>query len=81
MSQKERILDDVARVAGGAVGVFTDVKKHAKDTAKSFAQDAAHSIDLVPREDYEALEAIVHKLIERVDALEKTLNTKKKDKS
>ncbi len=70
MSQKERILDDVARVAGGAVGVISDATKHAKETARVIAQDAAQSIDLVPREDYEALEAIVHDLIKRVETLE-----------
>lgn len=78
MSQKERILDDVARVAGGAVGVITDAKKHVKETAKVFAQDAAHSMDLIPREDYEALEAIVHKLVARVDELENKLNAEQK---
>lgn len=77
MTQKERILDDVARVAGGAVGVMSDVKKHAKETVKTFAQDAAHSVDLVPSEDFETLEAIVHKLSARVDELEKQLKAKK----
>lgn len=70
MSQRERILDDVARVAGGAVGVLSDAKKHVKETARVVVQDAAQSIDLVAREDYEALEMLVHDLIKRVEALE-----------
>ncbi len=74
MSHRERILDDVARMAGGAVGVLSDAKKHAQEAAKVIAQDAAHSIDLVPREDYESLETLVHDLMERVAALEKKDN-------
>ncbi len=70
MSKREKILDDIARLAGGAVGLMSDASKHAKENVRIYAHSAAQSIDLVPREDYEALEAIVHDLQARVEILE-----------
>ena len=46
------------------------MSKHAKGTAHTYAQQAADAVDLVPRADYEILEALVHDLRERVEALE-----------
>ena len=78
MSSREKIIDDVARVAGGAVGMISDVSKEAKDVVRSKIDAMAQDMDLVPREDFEKLEAMVEKLVaenkdltQRIEKLEK----------
>lgn len=58
ISKREKIMDDVARVAGGAAGLIGDTSKHIKETVKTRIDDIAQDIDLVPREDFERLEAM-----------------------
>ena len=78
MSSREKIIDDVARVAGGAAGMISDVSKEAREVVRSKIDTMAQDLDLVPREDFEKLEAMVAKLIEenedlktRIEKLEK----------
>lgn len=78
MSSREKIIDDVARVAGGAAGMISDVSKEAREVVRSKIDTMAQDLDLVPREDFEKLEAMVAKLIDenedlktRIEKLEK----------
>lgn len=78
MSKRERILDDIARLAGGTVGLISDTGKQAAETARARIDDWAMRMDLVPREDFERLEAMLEKarqeqdsLVKRIEALEK----------
>jgi len=73
MSSREKIIDDVARVAGGAVGMISDVSKEARDVVRSKIDTMAQDLDLVPREDFEKLEAMVAKLIEENEDLKKRI--------
>ena len=68
-----RFLDDIARVAGGAVNILSGVGQQAKEEAKSRLEDVAQRLDLVPRADLDRAEAAIEKLRARVDALEKRL--------
>lgn len=68
---KEKILDDIARVAGGTVSVFSGLSQNIRDDIKARIDEMADRLDLVPREDFESLE-------QRVEALEKELQNKKK---
>ncbi len=70
MSTREKILDDLARAAGGTVGVLSDLKGQAKQTARSCVDSMAQDMDLVPREDFERLEAILEKMTLKCDKLE-----------
>jgi len=78
MSSREKIIDDVARVAGGAVGVLSDAGREAKAIIRSKVDTLAQDMDLVPKEDYEVLESMVEalrseqdELKERIEKLEK----------
>ena len=73
MRTKENVLDDIARVAGGTVSVFSGLSRNIREEIKSRVDEMADRLDLVPREDLKALET-------RVEALEKQLaaNAKKK---
>jgi BMFP domain-containing protein YqiC len=78
MVTKERVLDDLARVAGGTVGVLSDLGRNIREDLKTRADDLANRLDLVPREDFERLEAVLtntRKIVEqqgkKIAALEK----------
>lgn len=85
MSVREKLIDDIARFAGEAVGFVSDAKRQANQSLRSRLDEFALKMDLVPREDYERLEAIVIKtreeqkvLMERIELLESHLFGDKK---
>jgi len=73
LGTKEKVLDDIARVAGGTVSVFGGLSRNIREEIKSHVDEMAGRLDLVPREDFERLEM-------RIEALEKQLTAKKKSK-
>lgn len=82
MSSREKIIDDVARVAGGAVGVLSDAGREAKAIVRSKVDTLAQDMDLVPREDYEVLESMVESLRSEQDELKKRIEKlEKKNKA
>ncbi len=77
MKPDSRIFDDIARVAGGAVNIVSGMQQQIRDEIKVRVEEMAAKMDLVPREDFEHVEAMVKKLraeqenlIKRIDALE-----------
>jgi BMFP domain-containing protein YqiC len=70
---KEKILDDIAQLAGGTLSVFSGLNNSIREEIKSRVDEMAARLDLVPREDLDALER-------RIEALEKQLNAQKKNK-
>lgn len=69
-----RLLDDIARVAGGAVNIVSGLQQQFREDMKSRVDDFANRADLVPREDMERAEAMIQKLRSRVDDLESRLD-------
>lgn len=65
-----KIFDDIAKMAGGAASVLSGVRQQIEGEIKSRIDDMADRLDLVPREDFDRLSALVAKLSARVDALE-----------
>lgn len=85
MQGRERILDDVARVAGGTVSVLSGLQKQIKEEILTHIEDAAAKLDLVPREDFERLESMIaqareeqEKQKQKIAELENRLATGKK---
>jgi BMFP domain-containing protein YqiC len=83
MFAKEKLLDDIAKVAGGTVSAVTGLHRQIKDEVRARVDETAQRLDLVPREEFEKLEAMLVKareeqdsLIKRVTELEKQLRTK-----
>lgn len=70
MTSREKILDDLAQLAGGAVGIAHDTKARVSDIIRTGVDSVAQDLDLVPREDFERLETMLFKAIERIEALE-----------
>ncbi len=80
MQAREKILDDVARVAGGAISAFGTIRRQVRDEVHARIDELAQRLDLVPREDFERVELMMFKareeqanLAKRLDALETKL--------
>tara|TARA_B100001989_G_C24548775_1_gene472762 strand:- start:2812 stop:3075 length:264 start_codon:yes stop_codon:yes gene_type:complete len=81
MSNREKILDDLARFAGGTVEIISGAKGQARESFKSRIDDLAQTLDLVPREDFERLEAMVITLREEQEELKKEIKALKAKKT
>lgn len=65
-----RFLDDIARVAGGAVNIVSGLQQQLREDLRSRVDSMADRADLVPREDLQRAEAMIAKLRSRIDDLE-----------
>lgn len=70
MRPDPKILDDIARVAGGAVNLFSGVQQQVRDEIKSRMDEMASRMDLVPRDELDRALAMIAALEKRVAALE-----------
>lgn len=80
MQTENRFLDDLARVATGALGVAAGMRSEAETLLRQRFERFLSDMDLVPREDFEAVKAMAAEaraaqaaLEKRIAALEKTL--------
>lgn len=62
-------IDDLARMAGGAVNVMSGLQQQIQEDIRSRVDQMAARLDLVPREDLERAEARIAKLEKQVAAL------------
>lgn len=69
-----RFLDDIARVAGGAVNIVSGFQNQLREDMRSRMDNLADRADLVPRDDMDRAEAMIQTLRQRVDALETRLD-------
>ena len=80
MQTQNRLLDDLARVANGAIGTLSGVKTEIETIVRHRLDAMFANMDLVTREDFDAVQAMAAKaraeqeaLIERVAKLEAAL--------
>lgn len=80
MQTTGRLFDDLARVANGAAGAMSGVKDEIEQMVKARLERVLADMDLVTREEFDAVKAVATKarleqeaLTERVEALEKQL--------
>lgn len=69
MKPDPRILDDLSRVAGGALNVFSGLREQIMNDIRARFDEMADRMDLVPREDFNRLEAQVKDLQKQIAAL------------
>lgn len=88
MQTENRLLDDLARVAGGAFGTLAGLRNEIEDLARQRLERLLSDMDLVPREEFDAVKAVAEKarleqerLEKRVAALEEALAAEAKSKS
>ena len=80
MQSQNRIFDDIARVAGGAIGALSGVRGEIEARVRDQLERILAGMDLVSREEFEAARAMAAKareeqeiLLRRIDALETRL--------
>ena len=73
MSQNSRIFDDLGRLMNEAAGVADGVRREVETVVKGQAQRLVTDMDLVKREDFDALRELVQVQGEEIDALRKEL--------
>jgi len=76
MGPDPKILDDIARVAGGAVNILSGLQQQIREEIKARLEEMADRMDLVPREDMARAEARIASLEKRVAALESAKSLK-----
>ncbi len=69
MKPDPKIFDDISRVAGGAMNMFSAVREQVMNDFRARFDEWASRMDLVPREDFDRLEAQVKKLQKQMDEL------------
>ena len=62
MGPDPKILDDIAKAAGGAVNILSGMQQQIREEIKTRMDDMAARMDLVPREDLDRAEAMIEKL-------------------
>ncbi|OEJ67096.1 accessory factor UbiK family protein [Magnetovibrio blakemorei] len=87
MQTKNRILDDMAKVASGAVSAVTGLKGDADGMLRRHVEKLLGDMNLVTREEFDAVKAMAvkarteqDKLNARIEALEAQLKTAKTKK-
>jgi BMFP domain-containing protein YqiC len=69
MQNQSSVFDDLARVMSGAMGVAQGVGDEAKSFMRSQADRVANELDLVRRDEFEAMKALAEKALAEVEAL------------
>ena len=73
MNQSNKIFDGLGRVMNEAAGVADGVRREVETAVKSQVQRLMADMDLVKREDFDALRELVQVQGEEIDALRKDL--------
>ena len=75
MQVDNRFLDDLARVANGAVGALSGVREEVEAMVRQRAERLLADMDLVTREEFEAVKAVAAKARLEQEALEARVAT------
>lgn len=67
-------MDDLAQLAGGAAGLVSGVQQQIRDDIKARMEEMAANMDLVPREEFDRLEAMLQKALAEQEALKQRLD-------
>jgi BMFP domain-containing protein YqiC len=69
MQNQSSVFDDLARVMTGAMGMAQGVGDEAKSFMRSQADRVANELDLVRRDEFEAIKDLAEKALAEVEAL------------
>ncbi len=73
MQTRNRLLDDLARVAAGALGIATGVRDEAEALLRQRFERVLTNMDLVTREEFEAVKAMAVKARTEQETMAKRL--------
>lgn len=81
MSQSSRIFDDLGKLMNDAASVADGVRREAETAVKGQMERIINDLDLVKREDYDALRELVSTQSEEIAALRRDLEELKAGKT
>jgi BMFP domain-containing protein YqiC len=70
MTDRPKFFDDLAGVAGGAMSALAGLREELTALAKARVDEAVRRLDLVKREDFEAMAELAQRAKAQVEALE-----------
>jgi BMFP domain-containing protein YqiC len=80
MQTENRLLDDLARMANGALNTLSGLREEIESRVRERVERMLADMDMVPREEFEAVKAMAQKaraaqedLLARVDELERRI--------
>lgn len=73
MQADNKILDDIARVAGGALGAFSSLREEAEGHLRSQLERILSRMDVVSREEFDAVRAMAAKAREEQEVMAERL--------
>lgn len=73
MQSQKPFFDDIARVAGGALGALSGLKGEVETLVRQQLERLLSGMDLVARDEFEAVRAMAAKARSEQEALEKRL--------
>ena len=73
MLEREKVLDDIAKIAGGTISALSGLNQQIRDEIRTRIDEAAMRLDLVPRQDFERLETMLVKAREEQEQLRKRI--------
>lgn len=70
MFERSKFFDDLAGVAGGAVSALAGLREELAAMVRARVDEAVRRLDLVKREDFEAMAELARRAREQAEALE-----------
>ena len=70
MQRDNKLFDDIARVASGAAGALTGARMELKEVFRQRIERILTDMDMVPRDEFEAIRSVAVKARESQEALE-----------
>ena len=80
MPNREKILDNVAQLAGGTAGIVSGLGRNIREEIKSRVDEIVDRLDLVPRQDLEALQIRLDEALKIQDDLKLRIEKLEKKK-
>ena len=74
MQNQNRLFDDLARLATGAVGTLRDARGELEERLREQLERIVSGMDLVTREEFESVKKMAAKARQKNDALERRLS-------
>jgi BMFP domain-containing protein YqiC len=70
MNERPKFFDDLAGVAGGALSALTGLREEMASMVRARVDEAVRRLDLVKREEFEAMAEVARRAKTQVEALE-----------
>ena len=80
MANKTKILSDLSKIAVDAMSTFSGIKKEVETIVNLKVNKVINKMNLVKRDEFDALKKMVQKLIIEEENIKKPRNSKKKSK-